>query len=45
MGFGHRVYKDCDPRNAIIKNLSKILSETDEGNPLLFNISEVIENV
>jgi 2-methylcitrate synthase len=27
MGFGHRVYKTCDPRNAIIKAASKKLSQ------------------
>jgi len=26
MGFGHRVYKNGDPRNAIIKKCSKNLS-------------------
>lgn len=27
MGFGHRVYKNGDPRSDIIKEYSKILSE------------------
>ena len=31
MGFGHRVYKNGDPRNAIIKQLSRELSETSYG--------------
>jgi len=43
MGFGHRVYKNGDPRNKIIKNLSKRLSETTYGNKNLFMISEYIE--
>lgn len=28
MGFGHRIYKNGDPRNAIIKKYSKMLSES-----------------
>jgi 2-methylcitrate synthase len=43
MGFGHRVYKKGDPRNKIIKSLSKRLSETNYGNKSLFEISEYIE--
>ena len=27
MGFGHRVYRECDPRSAIIKEWSRKLSE------------------
>lgn len=33
MGFGHRVYKNGDPRNAIIKACSKRLSQLPFGNP------------
>ncbi len=44
MGFGHRVYTNCDPRNAIIKNWSKTLSET-AGDMTLFDISERIERI
>lgn len=44
MGFGHRVYKDGDPRSDIIKAWSKRLA--DEQHDLsLFQISERIEKV
>ncbi len=44
MGFGHRVYKTCDPRTAPIKALAKKLavSAADQG---LFAIAERIETV
>lgn len=45
MGFGHRVYKNGDPRNALIKEYSKKLSEEKFGNKTLFEISEHIENI
>lgn len=45
MGFGHRVYKVCDPRSDIIKAASKELSLTPNGKPKLFEISETIENL
>ena len=45
MGFGHRVYKNGDPRNEIIKACSKKLSEQPFGNPTLFKISDFIEHV
>jgi 2-methylcitrate synthase len=44
MGFGHRVYKDSDPRSDIIKRWSKKLSQAQES-PLLYKISERIEAV
>jgi len=44
MGFGHRVYKNCDPRNAIIKAWSQKLSQK-KGDMNLFNISERIEKL
>jgi 2-methylcitrate synthase len=44
MGFGHRVYKDCDPRSDIIKSWSEKLALSDEFNNL-FQISERIEQV
>ncbi|GGI75898.1 bifunctional 2-methylcitrate synthase/citrate synthase [Legionella impletisoli] len=44
MGFGHRVYKDCDPRSDIIKQWSKILSK-EKNDMTLYNISERIEEV
>ena len=44
MGFGHAVYKDADPRNAIIKKWSRSLAE-DYGDTSLFDISERCEDV
>lgn len=48
MGFGHRVYKNGDPRNPIIKSYSKLLSE-DKTNPWrnenLFKVSEKVERL
>ena len=45
MGFGHRVYKNGDPRNAIIKEQSRRLSQQPFGSPKLFEISDHIESV
>ncbi|XOZ34102.1 2-methylcitrate synthase [Halomonadaceae bacterium KBTZ08] len=44
MGFGHAVYRDADPRNAIIKKWSRTLAE-DYGDTSLFDISERCEEV
>lgn len=44
MGFGHRVYKDCDPRSNIIKEWSKKLAHA-HNDMLLFKVSERIETV
>ncbi len=44
MGFGHRVYKDCDPRSDIIKRWSKKLGEA-EHDVQLYEVSERIERV
>jgi len=44
MGFGHRVYKNGDPRSPIVKQLAKELSEM-AGNTSYFDISEKIETV
>ena len=44
MGFGHRVYKKCDPRSDIIQAWSKRLCET-EGEQHLYDVSERIEKV
>jgi len=44
MGFGHAVYRERDPRNAIIKSWSKQLSEA-AGNTLLYDISAAVEAV
>jgi 2-methylcitrate synthase len=43
IGFGHPVYTTGDPRNPIIKEISRGLCE-DGGNRELFAISERIEN-
>jgi 2-methylcitrate synthase len=45
MGFGHRIYKKGDPRSDIIKEFSRKLSNTSKGSPLLFKISERIEEI
>ena len=44
MGFGHRVYKKCDPRTAPIKELGRKLARTDDDRNL-FAIGERIETV
>ncbi len=44
MGFGHRVYKDCDPRSDIIKAWSKRLGEA-KHDLSLYLISERVESV
>ena len=44
MGFGHRVYKNGDPRHFIVRELSKELSKTAYGKPQLYKISEHMEN-
>ena len=42
MGFGHAVYAERDPRNAIIKEWARKLSE-EKGDMKMFEISEAIE--
>lgn len=44
MGFGHRVYRSCDPRSGIIQQWARRLSETT-GETRLYAVSERIENV
>jgi 2-methylcitrate synthase len=44
IGFGHPVYTIGDPRNPIIKEISRKLC-ADGGNQRLFEVSERIENV
>ena len=44
IGFGHPVYTIGDPRNPIIKELSRKLTK-DGGNRTLFDVSERIENL
>lgn len=44
MGFGHRVYKKCDPRSDVIKQWSKKLAE-QSSEKHLYAVSEQIEKV
>ncbi len=44
MGFGHRVYKNGDPRSDIVKELARTLA-VESGNTTYFDISERIEHV
>ncbi|REL28913.1 2-methylcitrate synthase [Thalassotalea euphylliae] len=44
MGFGHAVYRESDPRNAIIKEWSKKLAE-QVGDTRLYDVSERCEAV
>jgi 2-methylcitrate synthase len=44
MGFGHAIYRESDPRNAIIKEWSKKLAE-DVGDSVLYPVSERVEAV
>ena len=44
IGFGHPVYTISDPRNVVIKKVSKKLSE-EAGDMHLFNIAERLETV
>lgn len=44
MGFGHRIYKQADPRSAVAKEWSRRLSEA-HGDMRLFLVSERIEEV
>lgn len=44
MGFGHRVYKKCDPRSDVIKAQAKILAELS-ADKTLYPVSEKIESM
>ena len=44
IGFGHPVYTIGDPRNPIIKSISRELC-SEGGNPTLFDVSERIETL
>ncbi|MGF1754201.1 2-methylcitrate synthase [Vibrio makurazakiensis] len=44
MGFGHAIYRESDPRNALIKRWSKTLSES-VGDNHLYDVSERVESV
>jgi 2-methylcitrate synthase len=46
MGFGHRVYRQGDPRSPIVKEWARKLSKIPKfGKPNLFSIAERIESV
>jgi 2-methylcitrate synthase len=44
MGFGHRVYKNGDPRSPVVKKLAAVLA-TKSKDPKLYDIAERIEHV
>lgn len=44
MGFGHAVYRECDPRNALIKQWSRRLAQ-QVGDHHLYAVSERVEAV
>ncbi|MDA0150475.1 bifunctional 2-methylcitrate synthase/citrate synthase [Vibrio sp. LaRot3] len=44
MGFGHAIYRESDPRNALIKRWSKALSQ-EVGDTHLYAVSERVESV
>ncbi|EJB5268050.1 2-methylcitrate synthase [Vibrio vulnificus] len=44
MGFGHAIYRESDPRNALIKRWSQALSEA-VGDTHLYAVSERVEEV
>jgi 2-methylcitrate synthase len=46
MGFGHAVYRSCDPRNAIIKEWARRLAQPAmQKDGYLFDVSSAIEKV
>ena len=45
MGFGHRVYKNYDPRAKIIRNFAKEIVEKLEGDDPLFEIALKLEEI
>ncbi|ENP8343590.1 2-methylcitrate synthase [Vibrio harveyi] len=44
MGFGHAIYRESDPRNALIKRWSEALSK-EVGDKYLYAVSERVESV
>ncbi|BAU56561.1 2-methylcitrate synthase [Halorhodospira halochloris] len=44
MGFGHAVYREVDPRNAVIKEWSRSLAK-EVGDDTLFPVSEAVEQM
>jgi len=46
MGFGHRVYKNFDPRATIIRDMChKVLSKLDRKDTPLFDLAQALEEV
>ncbi len=45
MGFGHRVYKHCDPRSDVIKVWARKLADTTEEGRRMMAVAERIEAV
>jgi len=45
MGFGHRVYRDSDPRNVVIKEWSRKLADECGDKKQLYPVSQAIEKV
>ncbi|MEL6949685.1 MAG: 2-methylcitrate synthase [Pseudomonadota bacterium] len=44
MGFGHAVYRESDPRNALIKRWSRELAD-EAGDTVIYPVSEAIETL
>jgi len=44
IGFGHPVYTVSDPRNEVIKDVARVLSE-EQDNMKMYNIAERLESV
>ena len=44
IGFGHPVYTTSDPRNVVIKEVAKTLSN-ENSTPLMYNVAKRIESV
>lgn len=44
MGFGHAVYRESDPRNALIKRWSRELAD-EVGDTVIYPVSEAIETL
>ena len=44
IGFGHPVYTSCDPRNVVIKEVAKKLSD-ENNNTLMYDVAERIETI
>ncbi len=44
IGFGHPVYTTSDPRNVVIKEVARTLSE-ENGTPLMYDVASRLEDV